>query len=124
MSAHSAEMTSILDTTTGYALRGSIKTDGFQLQLLGFKLDKLNRIKFQRLPAERSPLRLTSTDYYLSEIRNVLTSKEGIAALRGCDPHQIKVLGIDLGQAFVAGASTILSSSNQPITTHIRNLEQ
>ncbi|KAF9333304.1 hypothetical protein BG006_003811 [Podila minutissima] len=117
-------MTSILNTTTGYALRGSIKTDGFKLQLLGFKLSKLNRVKFQRLPAERLPLRLTSTDYYLSEIRNVVTSKEGIAALRACDPRQIKVLGIDLGQAFVAGASTILSSSNQPITTHIRNVEQ
>ncbi|KAG0018917.1 hypothetical protein BGZ82_000306 [Podila clonocystis] len=109
-------------TTRGYVLRGSVRTDGFWLQLLGFKLNELNCVKYRRLPAERLPPRLTSTmggtDYHLSEIRNVVTSKEDIAMLWNCDPHQIKILGIDLGQAFVVGASAILPSSNQPTATH------
>ncbi|KAF9301594.1 hypothetical protein BG003_002726, partial [Podila horticola] len=81
-------------TKRGYVLRGSIKTDGFRLQLLGFKLNELNCVKYRRLPPERLPPRLTSTlggtDYYLTEIRNVVASKDDVATLWGCDPHQIK----------------------------------
>ncbi|KAG0020648.1 hypothetical protein BGZ81_009264, partial [Podila clonocystis] len=109
-------------TARGYVLRGSVRTDGFRLQLLGFKLNELNCVKYRRLPAERLPPRLTSTlggtDFYLTEIRNVVASKDDVVALWGCDPRQIKILGIDLGQAFVVGASAILPSSKQPTITN------
>ncbi|KAI8601678.1 hypothetical protein EDD21DRAFT_373913 [Dissophora ornata] len=35
---------------SGYALRGSIRTDGFRLQLLAFKLNELNTVKYRHLP--------------------------------------------------------------------------
>ncbi|KAF8950293.1 hypothetical protein BGZ52_003017 [Haplosporangium bisporale] len=99
----------------GYILRGSIKTDGFRLQLLAFKLNELNCIKYRRLDADKMPDPLTSTlrgtDHFLTEIRNVVKTKEDVERLWGCDPHNIKVLGIDLGKAFVVGASALLPSS-------------
>ncbi|KAI8594976.1 hypothetical protein EDD21DRAFT_426004 [Dissophora ornata] len=102
-------------TTNGYLLRGSIRTDGFRLQVLGFKLNELNCVKYRRLPPERLPDRITSTlggtDYYLNEVRNVVKSKEDVKRLWNCDPRQIKILGIDLGQAFVLGASALLPLS-------------
>lgn len=101
----------------GYVLRGSIRTDGFRLQLLAFKLNELNAVKYRRLPPEKLPSRLTSTlggtDYFLTEIRNVVSTKQDVADLWDCDPNQIKVLGLDLGQAFVIGASAILPSCEQ-----------
>jgi hypothetical protein len=48
-------------TTKGYLLRGSIKTDGFRLQVLSFKLNELNCVKYRRLPPDRLPDRITST---------------------------------------------------------------
>lgn len=111
-----------LYTAKGYLLRGSIKTDGFRLQLLAFKIHELHCVKFRRLPAERLPERLTSTlggnDYFLKEIRNVVSSKEDVAALWDCDASQIKIVGVDLGQAFVVGASAILPSSKGPVRAH------
>ncbi|GJJ77592.1 hypothetical protein EMPS_09951 [Entomortierella parvispora] len=100
----------------GYLLRGSIRTDGFRLQVLGFKLNELNCVKYRRLAPEKLPDRIASTlgglDYYLTEIRNVVKSKEDVHRLwgDGVDPEKIKILGIDLGQAFVVGASAILPS--------------
>ncbi|KAG0346311.1 hypothetical protein BGZ54_005263, partial [Gamsiella multidivaricata] len=89
----------------GYALRGSIKTDGFRIQLLAFKLNELNCMKYRRLDADKLPDRLTSTlggtGQYLTEIRNVVKTKEDVERLWGCDPLDIKILGIDLGKAFV-----------------------
>ncbi|KAF9178231.1 hypothetical protein BGZ50_007958, partial [Haplosporangium sp. Z 11] len=85
----------------GYALRGSIKTDGFRLQLLAFKLNELNCVKYRRL----------DTDQYLTENRNVVKTKEDVERIWECDPRDIKILGIDLGQAFVVGASALLPSS-------------
>ncbi|KAF9944797.1 hypothetical protein BGZ65_011580, partial [Modicella reniformis] len=60
---------------TGHVHRGSIRTDGFRLQLLVYKLKELQSVRYRRLPAEVLPPRIASTvggcDYYLSEIRNI-----------------------------------------------------
>ncbi|KAG0252336.1 hypothetical protein BGZ95_006661 [Linnemannia exigua] len=105
-------------TGKGYVLRGSIRTDGFRLQVLAFKLNELHSVKYRRLPAEKLPCRLTSTiggtDYFLTEIRNVVSTKQDVIRLLNCDPKSIKILGIDLGQAFVVGASAILPLREQP----------
>ncbi|KAF9110577.1 hypothetical protein BGX27_006156 [Mortierella sp. AM989] len=105
-------------TKKGYVLRGSIRTDGFRLQVLAFKLNELHSVKYRRLPADKLPCRLTSTiggtDYFLTEIRNVVSTKQDVARLWSCDPKSIKILGIDLGQAFVVGASAILPPREQP----------
>ncbi|KAF9125383.1 hypothetical protein BGW39_007435 [Mortierella sp. 14UC] len=45
----------------GYVLRGSIRTDGFRVQLLAFKLRELQDVRYRRLPENRLPPRLTST---------------------------------------------------------------
>ncbi|KAK3822858.1 MAG: hypothetical protein J3Q66DRAFT_437301 [Benniella sp.] len=96
----------------GYVLRGSFRTDGHRFLLLSFKLKELNSAKYKRLPENQLPPRITSTvagvDYYLTEIRNVVKSYQDVADLWDCDPRDIKVLGLDLGQAFVVGASAIL----------------
>jgi len=115
-------------TTKGYVLRGSIRFDGFRLQVLAFKLHELSCVKYRRLPPERLPRRITTTlggtDYFLSEIRNVVSSKEDVVALWGSDPSQIKVLGIDLGQAFVVGASALLPPPVSPITSPGHEVEE
>ncbi|KAG0195025.1 hypothetical protein BGX33_004499, partial [Mortierella sp. NVP41] len=73
------------------------------------------------------PPRITSTlggtDYYLSEIRNVVSTSEDIAKLWDCAPEQIKILGIDLGQAFVVGASALLPSREPPGKPQGRELD-
>jgi len=93
-------------------LRGSFRTDGHRFLLLSFKLKELNSGKYKRLPENQLPPRITSTvagvDYYLTEVRNVVKSAQDVMDLWGCDPLEIKVLGLDLGQAFVVGASAIL----------------
>ncbi|KAF8918007.1 hypothetical protein BGZ58_004967, partial [Dissophora ornata] len=102
---------------SGYALRGSIRTDGFRLQLLAFKLNELNAVKYRRLPEDKLPSRITSTlggtDYFLTEIRNVVKVKQDVTDLWDCDPEQIKIIGLDLGQAFVIGASALLPAVEQ-----------
>ena len=101
-------------TTTGYALRGSIRTDGFRLQALAFKLSELSAVKYKRLPQERMPRRITSTlgglDDYFTEIRNVIKTPQDVADIFDCPPEQVKIVGIDMGQACVIGASAILPS--------------
>ncbi|KAF9570266.1 Rad2 nuclease [Mortierella alpina] len=105
-----------LDVTTyqerGYVALGSIKTDGFKVQLLAFKLKELQCARFKRLPEDRLPDRLTSTvagvNYHMKEIRNVVKTGEDVTRIWNCDGEEIKVLGIDLGQAFVVGVSAIL----------------
>ncbi|KAF9536692.1 hypothetical protein EC957_009988 [Mortierella hygrophila] len=105
-------------TEKGYVLRGLIRTDGFRLHLLAFKLNELHSVKYRRLPADKLPSRLTSTvggtDYFLTEIRNIVSTKQDVTQLWSCDPKSIKILGIDLGQAFVVGASAILPTREQP----------
>ncbi|KAI7818696.1 hypothetical protein BC939DRAFT_506315 [Gamsiella multidivaricata] len=62
---------------SGYALRGSLWTDRFRLQLSAFKLNELNAVKI-------------------------------------FGPEQIKTLYLDLGQAFVIGASVLLPHRERP----------
>ncbi|KAG0011825.1 hypothetical protein BGZ80_000400 [Entomortierella chlamydospora] len=107
----------------GYALRGSIRTDGFRLQLISFKLRVLQRCRFNRPGNYPSPPRLISTvagtDYFLTEIRNIAKTPADVSRLwPNCKPDEIKILCLDLGQAFVAGASAMLpnSSVSQSIT--------
>ncbi|KAG0349541.1 hypothetical protein BGZ54_004335, partial [Gamsiella multidivaricata] len=96
----------------GYLLRGSIKTDGHKVQLLAFKLRELQSVRHRRYRVAKLPPRLQSTvggvDYYLSEIRNIVRSPEGIVRSFGCPGNKLKVLGLDLGQACVVGASLLL----------------
>lgn len=102
-------------SSKGYALRGSIKTDGYRIQLLAFKLNELNCVKYRRLGEDKLPDPLISTlggtDHYLTEIRNVVKTTEDVKRIWDCDPKEIKILAIDLGQAFVVGASALLPSS-------------
>ncbi|KAF9271249.1 hypothetical protein BGZ88_006486, partial [Linnemannia elongata] len=69
----------------GYALRGSIRTDGHRLQLLGFKLKELQSCRYKRTCRYPLPPRLTSTvgglDYFLQEIRNIVETPEDVARL-------------------------------------------
>jgi len=71
------------------------------------------------LPENLFSLHLTSTvggtDYYLREIRNVIKTKEDVASywpFRA--PEDTKILTLDLGQAFVVGASAIIPQSACP----------
>ncbi|KAF9079285.1 hypothetical protein BGX23_004464, partial [Mortierella sp. AD031] len=45
----------------GYVLRGSLRTDGYRIQLSAFKLKELQAIRFRRLEDGRLPPRLTTT---------------------------------------------------------------
>ncbi|KAG0347945.1 hypothetical protein BG004_006508 [Podila humilis] len=102
-----------LDPTTyatkGYVLQGSLKTDGFRIQLLAHKLRELQDVRFHRIAEDRLPSRLTSTvggiDYFLPEIRNVITSTDDVAKYwPGFQPKEIKTLTLDGGKACVTGA--------------------
>ncbi|KAF9158623.1 hypothetical protein BGX20_003309, partial [Mortierella sp. AD010] len=99
-------------TERGYVLRSAIQTDGFRLHLPVFKLKELNSVRYRRLPPSVLPFRITSTtaglDYYLTEIRNIVKTQEDVTSIWGCEPDQIKILGLDLGQACVLGASALL----------------
>ncbi|KAF9117406.1 hypothetical protein BGX30_005523, partial [Mortierella sp. GBA39] len=99
----------------GYISRGSIRTDGFRVQLLAFKLRELQDVRYRRLDENRLPSRLTSTvggiDYYLQEIRNIFTCQEDIERLMpGVRVEDIKTLTLDGGQACVIGAFAHLPS--------------
>ncbi|KAF9978802.1 hypothetical protein BGZ75_009899, partial [Mortierella antarctica] len=89
-----------------------IKTDGFRVKLLAFKLKTLQCARYKRLPEHRLPPRLTSTvaglDYYLTEVCNIVKTGEDVTRIWNCDGDEIKILGINLGQAFVVGVSAIL----------------
>jgi len=105
----------------GYVLHGSIRTDGFRLQLLAYKLKELKSVRYKRLRADVLPLRINSTtggvDYFLTEIRNVVKTPQDVANLWECEPDDIKILGIDLGQACVVGASAILPRTRSKMKT-------
>ncbi|KAF8916557.1 hypothetical protein BGZ58_005260, partial [Dissophora ornata] len=111
-------MTPLMHKKCRYVLRGSIRTDGFRLQLLAFKLKELQSVRYRRLPQNVLPLLSTSTvggvDYHLSEVRNIVKTPQDVANLWGCAPDQIKILGLDLGQACVLGASALLPERNDP----------
>ncbi|KAF9537113.1 hypothetical protein EC957_008805, partial [Mortierella hygrophila] len=102
--------------TKGYVLRGSIRTNGFSIQLAAFKLRELQAARFRRLPEDRLPPRLTTRvgglDYYLTEMRNIVRTKEDVAQLwPNCAPDLIKILCLDLGQTCVVGAYASLPDS-------------
>ncbi|KAF9538840.1 hypothetical protein EC957_006160 [Mortierella hygrophila] len=96
----------------GYVLRRSIKTDDFE-----FNCSPSNSENSWMLPPK-----LTSTvggvDYYLQEVRNVITSEENVARLwPGHRPENIKILTFDGGKACVFGAfADIPKESFNPTT--------
>ncbi|KAG0355817.1 hypothetical protein BC939DRAFT_481615 [Gamsiella multidivaricata] len=51
------------------------------------------------------------TDYYSTEIRNVVEIRQDVEDLWGCEPEQIKVLDLDLGQSCVLRAIALLSEN-------------
>ncbi|KAF8937409.1 hypothetical protein BGZ47_009060 [Haplosporangium gracile] len=76
------------DWFRGYLLRGSIKTDGRQLQVLAFKLRELLSVRYKRYNSDLLPDCLLSTtagtDDHLTEVRNVFKTKEDVERLLGC----------------------------------------
>ncbi|KAG9070416.1 hypothetical protein KI688_009753 [Linnemannia hyalina] len=101
--------------TKGYVLRGSLKTDGFRIQLLAFKLRELQDVRFRRIAEDRLPSRLTSTvggiDYFLPEIRNVITSKDDVTKYwPGVQPEEIKALTLDGGRHQQTTTSPLVST--------------
>lgn len=95
--------------TKGYILRGSIRTDGFLLQVPAYKLRELQSVRYRRLEPAKLPPKLTSTvggtDYFLQEIRHVITCEEDVEKLwPGVPVDRIKTLTFDGGQACVFGA--------------------
>ncbi|KAG0221549.1 hypothetical protein BGW42_007533, partial [Actinomortierella wolfii] len=99
----------------GYVLLGSFQTDGHRLLLRAYKLKELLSVRYKRYNKDLLPNPLQSTvggvDYYLTEVRNVVKTPQDVKDLLGCWPHEVRekvnVLGIDLGQAFVVGASAV-----------------
>ncbi|KAF9397933.1 hypothetical protein BGZ94_006145, partial [Podila epigama] len=99
----------------GYLLLGSFRTDGHRLQLLAYKMKELLSARYKRYDKDRLPDRHLSTiagvDSFLTEVRNVFKTPEDVKNLLGCWPHEarekVTVLGMDLGQAFVVGASAV-----------------
>jgi hypothetical protein len=91
-----------------YLARGSIRTDGFRMQILAFKLRERQDARFKKRDDSDHLSRLKSTvagvDYYLSEIRNIIRSEEDIKELwPGKNVHDMKILSMDAGQACVLG---------------------
>ncbi|KAF9316077.1 hypothetical protein BGZ91_005633 [Linnemannia elongata] len=93
----------------GYIPQGSIRTDGFLVQVLTFKLRERQDARFKRLAEEDMPSRITTTvagtNSFLQEIRNVIRSEQDIRELwPGKDVDRMKILTLDGGQACVVGA--------------------
>ncbi|KAG0249289.1 hypothetical protein BGZ95_007595, partial [Linnemannia exigua] len=93
----------------GYLPRGSVKTDGFRVQILAFKIRERQDARYKRLPQEDLPDRMSSTvagtEYYLTEIRNVIRTNEDVERLwPGKDIQRMRILTLDGGQACVVGA--------------------
>ncbi|KAG0304491.1 hypothetical protein BGZ98_005452 [Dissophora globulifera] len=104
-----------------YVLRGSIRTDGYRLQLLAFKLKELQSVRYGRYKEALLPNRLTSTtggtDAYLTEVRNIVKTEHDVQGFWGCTPEQagsITYLGIYLGQSCVVGACALLPDDKKP----------
>ncbi|KAG9061323.1 hypothetical protein KI688_007301 [Linnemannia hyalina] len=95
------------DATYGSGCRGWISCQW--LQLPAYKLRELQSVRYRRLEPTKLPPKLTSTvggtDYYLQEIRRVITCKEDIEKLwPGVPVERIKTLTLDGGQVCVIGA--------------------
>lgn len=105
----------------GYFLRGSIKTDGYSLQLLAYKLHELQSVKYKHYEAELLLDHLTTTTAsmsdYLTEVHNVFKSATDVECLLGCTPnemHHLSYLGLDPGQAFIISAYGLLLQDKTP----------
>ena len=104
----------------GYMLTGSIRTDGFSLQLLALKLKECSSIKYKRLPEDVAlPPRMLSVlsgiDDHLTEIRHVPLLQLLDMSRADVKEHGVTTLGIDLGQNCVVGACAVLASEqNRP----------
>ncbi|KAG0319327.1 hypothetical protein BGZ99_005147 [Dissophora globulifera] len=105
----------------GYILHGSVKTDGFRVQLLAFKIRELQSVRFRRYKEQLLPDRLVSTvggtDHFLQEIHNVVKTDIDVKKIWDCTTNQagdITYLGVDLGQTCVVGACALLPSHKQP----------
>ncbi|KAG0168959.1 hypothetical protein DFQ29_009963 [Apophysomyces sp. BC1021] len=96
----------------GLTLAPTQEKDGFRFQLLVFKLRELSSVRYKQLPETVLPDRLTSTvggvNHYLTEIRNIVKTKDNVKRLWGCEPNQIEILSLDLGQTCVVGTSALL----------------
>ena len=111
----------------GYIMRGSLKTDGNELQILVHKKRELLGVRYKRFPDSLLPNRLLSTvggtNHFLTEVRNVFKSAQDVEDLLGCTPDKVRqevtILGIDLGQTFVVGASAV--RSGPPIQRRSKN---
>lgn len=93
----------------GYIPQGSIRTDGFLVQVMTFKLRERQDARFKRLAEEDMPSRITTNvagvNGFLQEIRNVIKSEQDIKELwPGKDVDRMKILTLDGGQACVVGA--------------------
>ncbi|KAF9342905.1 hypothetical protein BGX34_007491, partial [Mortierella sp. NVP85] len=71
-------------------------------------MNELHAVRYKRLPENKVPLRITSplggTSDYLTEIRNVVKKKDDVERIWQCEPDDIAILGLDLGQAFTVAA--------------------
>jgi hypothetical protein len=106
------DFTAVSYDQKGYVLRGGILTDGHRLNVEAYKIKELQSARYKRLSPEKLPERLTSTvagtSDYLTEIRNVIKSKEDVTRIWNCNPNDIKIVGLDLGQAYVVGVNALL----------------
>ncbi|KAG0041871.1 hypothetical protein BGZ83_001203 [Gryganskiella cystojenkinii] len=105
----------------GYFLRGSIKTDGYNLQLLAYKVRELNSVKYKRYSTGLLPNRLlnttSGTSDFLTEVRNVFKTAADVELLLGCtlnETDKVSYLGIDPGQAYIVGAYAHLAQDMNP----------
>ncbi|KAI7818414.1 hypothetical protein BC939DRAFT_506596 [Gamsiella multidivaricata] len=63
-------------------------------------------------------------DYYLTEVRNIVKTQQDVIDLWGCAPDQTKILGLDLGQAFVVGVSELLPKIGDPRLLYLQLVEK
>lgn len=71
----------------GYFLAGSIKTDGYNLQLLAYKVREPNSVKYKRYSPTVLPDCMLSTTAgtgdYLPDVRNVFKTQADVERLLG-----------------------------------------
>ncbi|KAG9326309.1 hypothetical protein KVV02_004046 [Mortierella alpina] len=111
-----------------YVLRGFVRTDGFRLQVLAYKLKELQAARYKRLPDERLPPRINSTvavvDYYLSEMRNVIKTPQDVARLfDGCPPDKIKSEKEKVPEV-ISQSITDIESAMPPLRGHQGSMEK
>ncbi|KAF9922743.1 hypothetical protein FBU30_007140 [Linnemannia zychae] len=98
----------------GFALKGSLKTNGHLVQLTAFKLHELQSVRYRRLAVDKMPNSLTSTiggtNQYLKEIRNVVGTSGDVQKIWNCPPDDVAILALDLGTEGLVGSTVHLLS--------------